>query len=775
MKTDITKKVDKLNQKIRELVAEKLALMVKEADSALEQLMKEHGVAEVRVVKSPFESEIVVPGIRFKQAGRDFRFTRFAVVNKVVHAKVQEILNAGEEETLGPESPEWTPLYMLKKDADLDPSTLHLDETIQFLVDDEYAWKNLQFNEVDAMFDDEIKDPFKTSPVSTHSEDTEIPKTSTSDLTAIFLELASKLAKNEEEQKKLLSQAQEFIPDVIKNAMTAHEMDEVILLPVGSNGMIFKSELKDDASYQTLNSMRVLSSSGSSSVSGIIMLRLALCDNKLMYHGAEIKLRTDGNLDLPDTIRENNDTPWFDLATFHNTSGLVEIAKYLVTDEWAWEYTAQNSNCLNLYRLSAEKIAELSGEPYMQRGFASKLVASIGLSKLDTSSAVDMSCMFYSSPFIEELDLTSFNTSNCKSMQAMFMNCVSLKHVDVSSFDTSSVTTFESMFDGCKKLGSIDLSNFDTSSVTTFQEMFNKCESLTKLDLSNFDTSNVENFSMMFKGCKHLVELDLRGFKINENVESNGLKEMFDRCDALREIRLTGSDKNTVKNIIERLYLDDIEKANILSDFSNLTGIVEDLYYAMDDDEDEDCSQESDEEIDGVSAIQEEALQKVSEYVKTILESHGVNEVVLASPVRPDYALSDYEEGFDMEGLEPDVNAADVEEWWMPEWLISYNDSILEIVPDTHDTDDDFPQWGQRDSTLLVRLGIVDDEVKYTKQPKWFNEMTYESGEEPESDWLPIDSISNIDFWKDILQALMELDDIWTFTAQYPNLHRLTE
>lgn len=164
MKTDITKKVDKLDQKIRELVAEKLALMVKEADSALEQLMKEHGVDEVRVVKSPFESEIVVPGIRFKPAGRDFRFTRFAMVNKVVHAKVQEIFNAGEEETFGPESPEWTPLYMLKKDADLDPSTLHLDELVQFLVDDEYAWKYLQFNEVDAMFDDDIKDPFKEVP-----------------------------------------------------------------------------------------------------------------------------------------------------------------------------------------------------------------------------------------------------------------------------------------------------------------------------------------------------------------------------------------------------------------------------------------------------------------------------------------------------------------------------------------------------------------------------------------------------------------------------------
>lgn len=184
--------------------------------------------------------------------------------------------------------------------------------------------------------------------------------------------------------------------------------------------------------------------------------------------------------------------------------------------------------------------------------------------------------------------------------------------------------------------------------------------------------------------------------------------------------------------------------------------------------------QENSNDIDGLfSAIQGNAFQRIGDAIKSLLDAHRVKEVVLASPVRPDYALSDYEDGFDMEGIEPDISAEDVEEWWMPEWLINYNDSILELVKDVRAPGDDFPH-GRRDSTLLVRLGIVDGEVKYTKQPKWFDEITWDSGEEPESDWLPIASISDLAFWRELLEALGKVNDVWIYTSQYPNLQRLT-
>lgn len=161
MKTDIRKKVGKIESEIQELNEKRVAVMIKEAGAALEKLLKEHDALEVRLVKNPHESENIefeaAPGIRFMQAGRTFRFIRFGLVNKIVQAKVQEIVASGDDECFMPES-DWTPLYMLKKDEDVDRTTLHLDETVEWLTADNYAW---EYNiHIPDMFDDNDCDPF---------------------------------------------------------------------------------------------------------------------------------------------------------------------------------------------------------------------------------------------------------------------------------------------------------------------------------------------------------------------------------------------------------------------------------------------------------------------------------------------------------------------------------------------------------------------------------------------------------------------------------------
>ena len=154
MKTDIKKKIGELEEK-------RISLMIKEADSAMEKLFKEHGTSEVRLVKDPHESEDIefepAPGIRFIQGGRTFRFTRFALVNKIVQAKVQEIVSDGDDEVFLAES-DWAPLYMLKKDEDVDINSVHLDHTIQWLADSDYAWENNQY--IPDIFADDDIDPF---------------------------------------------------------------------------------------------------------------------------------------------------------------------------------------------------------------------------------------------------------------------------------------------------------------------------------------------------------------------------------------------------------------------------------------------------------------------------------------------------------------------------------------------------------------------------------------------------------------------------------------
>lgn len=154
MKTDIRKKIKELEEK-------RISLLIKEADSILEKLFKDHDTSEVRLVKDPHESEEIefepAPGIRFIQDGRTFRFTRFALVNKIVQAKVQEVVSKGDEEIFLDES-DWTPLYMLKNDDDIDINSVHLDETVQWLADDNYAWEYNMY--VPDIFADDDIDPF---------------------------------------------------------------------------------------------------------------------------------------------------------------------------------------------------------------------------------------------------------------------------------------------------------------------------------------------------------------------------------------------------------------------------------------------------------------------------------------------------------------------------------------------------------------------------------------------------------------------------------------
>ncbi len=78
---------------------------------------------------------------------------------------------------------------------------------------------------------------------------------------------------------------------------------------------------------------------------------------------------------------------------------------------------------------------------------------------------------------------------------------------------------------------------FDTSKVTDMSWMFDGCESLTELDLSGFDTGKVTNMGGMFWGCSSLVELDVSGFDTNRVTT---MISMFGGCSSLTELDLSG-------------------------------------------------------------------------------------------------------------------------------------------------------------------------------------------------------------------------------------------
>ncbi len=184
----------------------------------------------------------------------------------------------------------------------------------------------------------------------------------------------------------------------------------------------------------------------------------------------------------------------------------------------------------------------------------------IGLDKLDTSNATDMSWMFYDCNVLTNLDVSHFNTEKVKTMSNMFNNCYEFTSIDVSNFDTKNVTSMEGMFSMCSSLTSIDVSNFDTSNVTTMWIMFSGCSSLTSIDVTNFDTKNVTSMQAMFSGCSLLTSIDVTNFDTSKVIT---MWSMFNGCSSLTSIDVSNfntSDVTTMQMMFQNCrnltYLD---------------------------------------------------------------------------------------------------------------------------------------------------------------------------------------------------------------------------
>ena len=176
---------------------------------------------------------------------------------------------------------------------------------------------------------------------------------------------------------------------------------------------------------------------------------------------------------------------------------------------------------------------------------------SLDLSKLDTSSATNMSYLFQDCTNLTTLNLSGFDTSNVTNMSYMFGDCEKLTSLDLSNFDTSKVTSMGSMFFGCNNLTSLDLSKWNTSKVTSMHQMFAYCYDLAVLDVSNWDTSNVTNMGYMFRNCDNLTSLDLSNF---DTSKVTSMYYMFYNCTNLTSLDLSNFDTSKVTSISSMFY-----------------------------------------------------------------------------------------------------------------------------------------------------------------------------------------------------------------------------
>ena len=201
-------------------------------------------------------------------------------------------------------------------------------------------------------------------------------------------------------------------------------------------------------------------------------------------------------------------------------------------------------------------------------------IKTTGIENWDTSSADNLSYMFYGCGKMESIDLSNWDVSKNTTFNHFFTDCYSLKSVNFDGWDTSSTTIFAAMFNNCDNLEYVDVSSFDTQSATNFDQMFEYCYNLKEIKgLEVFDTRNVRSFYEMFSCCYKLEVLDLSSFVTSSLTDTF---RNFNACSSLKTIYVgDGWDMSKVTS-----------SAAMFSGCSNLVGgagttfVDSDLKYA---------------------------------------------------------------------------------------------------------------------------------------------------------------------------------------------------
>lgn len=194
----------------------------------------------------------------------------------------------------------------------------------------------------------------------------------------------------------------------------------------------------------------------------------------------------------------------------------------------------------------------------------------LDVSQWDTSSAENLSHIFYGCGQIEYIPIENWDVSKVKTFSHMFADCHNLKSVDFSKWQTLSVESFDAFLNDCHSLTQVDVTGLDTGTCKQFSQMFESCINLERIiGLDTWDVSNAshyafsetfhccynlkeidignwvsapDNTARMFKNCYNITQIDLSGFDMTNNLHST---EMFMNCNSLIEVVY---NKGVIKN-----------------------------------------------------------------------------------------------------------------------------------------------------------------------------------------------------------------------------------
>jgi surface protein len=158
-------------------------------------------------------------------------------------------------------------------------------------------------------------------------------------------------------------------------------------------------------------------------------------------------------------------------------------------------------------RVSMKNKINFPGTTMYQYFYGWPKLASVELSRMDTSNVTSMNMLFAACTTLETVDISGFKTHNVTDMASMFQTCVVLKAIDMSYFDLSKVTTMYCMIYECYKLETVDFTGCTTPSLTNVSHLFYNSLVLTTIYATDgaWDMSKVSVDTNMFAGCSKLV------------------------------------------------------------------------------------------------------------------------------------------------------------------------------------------------------------------------------------------------------------------------------
>ena len=175
---------------------------------------------------------------------------------------------------------------------------------------------------------------------------------------------------------------------------------------------------------------------------------------------------------------------------------------------------------------------------------------------------------FSNCPYLDTVDITSLDVRDVQSFESMFENDYALKDVYIDGDDVDDVTTVAKMFKNCTSLEKVNLKGWATQKITDFSEMFAYCTKLYLADQnwSSFSTTNAVNFSGMFRGTA-ITKVDF-GYL---NIKVNSLQNMFNGCDSLKTVKLTGNQNNNCKvTMVNGANYEGVQSASSTADLGHM-------------------------------------------------------------------------------------------------------------------------------------------------------------------------------------------------------------